>query len=115
MVAWYRGHGAWVPIIPGLLCIAAAVALQDAKGPAKPPPQWSVGLCLLLSGLILYPWGRKVNGRIDAAEETMRKVGHTGPDLPRHSFCDYNMEHWGIILGLIGLVLAVGALIKPFW
>lgn len=105
----WSGKGALIPLVFVLIFLPLTLIL------GKPETMVSIGSLLLGPSLLataLFSWliGKKLNKPevLVMVEENQRKEFTW---TPNHSFCWVRMEHWGVVLGTIGILVMVTTLV----
>ena len=101
----WSGKGALVPVI-FVLCFVSLTFILGS--PETIFATWSLilGPCLLITAIFSWWMGKKWNKPeiLVMVEENKRKEYTL---IPNHSFCWIRMEHWGAVLGTIGILVMV--------
>ena len=107
MIIW-RGWGILAAIIPFGMLIITELISEAVSGMVDYYQQnsgWLVLLGLLVSSLILWPLGRRLNDRSRAY--TDRETGQQIAVRPNHQLFFIKMEYWAIILPILGAALVL--------
>ena len=111
LFAW-RGYGLLVPPIYAA-ALAACLALGYAVVPAEDPeklPHWLFALSFLIAGAICWLLGRRLNSPpASPSAKPARFLAYEPGE--RHDLYHLRIEHWGVLLSVIGGWMLVNSFI----
>lgn len=103
MLVW-KGWGILVLLIPLLFIITVEIFGEALIG-GDTLSDYVIGCNLLLSAVICFVLGRKLNDPSKDKELVDPETGETHIHKVRHSFFWIPMQWWSIVMALLGLML----------
>lgn len=107
MIIW-KGYGFLVFIVT-LICIFLFGTIFSKAGMND---DYGAGVGLIVAGIISWFLGKKFNNPEKAQVFIEKSTGREVTHSPSHSLFFIKMQHWGIILPILGLVVLVYQFLK---